>query len=84
MLNAPPLDTHICRIACLCLALASMAIAMDPAAAQDFRLDDQVEPAFEAVELRLDPEQTSYSGTVHIELQPREETTSFRLHAQEM
>jgi aminopeptidase N len=40
-----------------------------------------VAPTFEAVELRLDSDQPTYTGSVRIELQVKEATRTFRFHA---
>ena len=60
------------RITAFCLILLSFTILSLPALAQDFRLDEAVTPSFQAIELTLDPELTTYSGTVQIELQVQE------------
>ncbi len=48
------------------------------------RLDATIAPIFEEIDLRLDPEQTSYTGTVRIHLKPKQERDHFQLHAEDM
>jgi len=48
----------------------------------EIRLDTKVIPKFESIELKLDPGQSRYSGSVRIELEVKEETDSFRLHSE--
>jgi len=52
--------------------------------AEEMRLDPNVAPTFQAIELNLDAQKTEYSGSVRIELQVKESTTTFRFHAEEM
>ncbi len=51
------------------------------AAAQPLRLADDVVPTFEAIELRLDPREARYRGSVRIELAVRAATDRFHFHA---
>ena len=80
-----PLRVPAGRIAALLpICLIFLSILSNPSSAQDFRLEEIVTPVFEAIELRIDPEQMSYTGTVWIELRCSEQASSFRLHAEEI
>jgi alanyl aminopeptidase len=48
----------------------------------EMRLDGKVIPKFESIELKLDPGQSQYRGSVRIELDVKEETDRFRLHSE--
>src|SRR5678815_3936759 len=65
---------------CIVLA-ASGFLAM---AKEDQRLGQTVTPVSESVRLTLDAAQPEYTGSARIELQVRQEVSSFRFHAQEM
>jgi cytosol alanyl aminopeptidase len=65
------------------LALLSLA-APRPGRAADHRLDHTVVPTFQSIHLRLDPSQTDYMGSVHIDLSVASATDSFRLYARDM
>ncbi|HZI94045.1 MAG TPA: M1 family metallopeptidase [Patescibacteria group bacterium] len=65
---------------CIVLA-ASGFLAM---AKEDQRLGQTVTPVSESVRLTLDAAQPAYTGSARIELQVRQEVSSFRFHAQEM
>ena len=54
-----------------------------PAQADDLRLGTAVRPDFQRVQLDLDPAESAYSGSVHVDLTVVEETASFLLHSQE-
>src|SRR5882724_5289010 len=72
------------------LALASCAVtaaavaaptgAVEPA--DPGRLTRDVVPTFESVRLVLDPAQTEYTGTAHVELQVARPTSTFGFHAE--
>jgi alanyl aminopeptidase len=49
-----------------------------------YRLANDVVPQSEAISLRLDPGQDTYSGTVRIELRVKQPAASFRFHASRM
>lgn len=48
------------------------------------RLDANVSPTFQSVELNLDAQKTDYSGTVNITVSVKTETNTFFFHAEEM
>jgi cytosol alanyl aminopeptidase len=50
----------------------------------DLRLGRAVVPTFESAHLRLDADRPDYSGSVRVELDVRERTSSFRFHAERM
>jgi len=49
-----------------------------------YRLDHKVEPVYQFIHLDLDPDMDFYKGHTSIELEVREEVTSFRLHAKDI
>lgn len=51
---------------------------------EDLRLDANVAPTFQAIELHLDAQQTSYNGKVIIELNVKKAADTFRFHAEQM
>jgi hypothetical protein len=53
----------IARLVCLSLAIPVSTSAAEPVV----RLGDDVRPAFQAVDLTLDPRQDGYRGSVRIE-----------------
>ncbi len=66
----------------LAVLLAIPAVSPAVAGAEEpYRLDSEVMPTFQAIELAIDAAQTDYSGSVRIELDVRETTSSFRFHA---
>jgi aminopeptidase N len=69
------------------VALACTAgLAFHPAAhaSGDLRLGSTVVPTAESLRLVTDANHTDYTGTARIELEVRERTSAFRLHAEEM
>lgn len=48
------------------------------------RLGTDVIPTAQSINLTLDPTQTDYSGSVHIDLDVKHETSVFRLHAEQL
>ncbi|MCB9677587.1 MAG: M1 family metallopeptidase [Alphaproteobacteria bacterium] len=60
--------------------LASLALA----GTTDGRLSNTVRPTSQTVRLTLDPRDTRYHGSVTIELEVLEKTTSFTLHAEDL
>src|SRR5687768_7100620 len=60
------------------------ALLLTLTASPQLRLPHDVEPVFQAIELRLDPRETTYSGSTRIELQVKKPSAAFRFHAQEM
>jgi alanyl aminopeptidase len=56
----------------------------EPAMDDPLRLADDVRPTFQTIELRLDPQSTSFSGSVHIDLEVRAATSRFRFHARSL
>ncbi len=69
----------IVQLAVSALALASCSFFV---AAEPVRLGDEVQPLFQAIDLKLDPRQSDYRGSVRIELEVRAETKRFRLHSE--
>jgi alanyl aminopeptidase len=67
----------------LCVwVLVSIVVGVGVAGAENsWRLDANVRPTFEAIELKLDASQADYSGKVRIELEVSEPVDSFRFHA---
>jgi alanyl aminopeptidase len=55
-----------------------------PARADEPRLDPNVAPTFQAVELNLDADQETYTGSVRIELRVAMPARDFLFHAEEM
>ncbi|MFQ5710093.1 MAG: M1 family metallopeptidase, partial [bacterium] len=74
---------RIRHLTTLLLAVALL-LPLVSLAQDDLRLDPNVAPTFEAIELHLDARQTEYHGSVRIELQVKAATSSFRFHAEEM
>ena len=73
------------RFARLGLALlAGCLFGAAPVRADEPRLDPNVAPTFEAVNLSLDADQENYTGSVRIELRVAKPTRSFLFHAEEM
>jgi alanyl aminopeptidase len=67
------------------LLAASLILDALPASARtDERLGTQVVPTFQFVSLRIDADQTDYTGSTRIEIHVAETTDTFRLHAEEM
>jgi alanyl aminopeptidase len=69
------------RLSTAALLAATLAT---PAAAGPLRLDRDVVPLRQAVELALDPASDRYTGSTTIELDVRRPVAAVRLHAQEM
>src|SRR5437764_207763 len=70
-------------LACL-LSLAAIAVPFRSVRADegpDVRLGRDVVPVFQRVQLRLDPDKRSYSGSVHVELTVAKPTDLVRFHA---
>ncbi len=67
---------------CAVLVLGMGRVAM--AAANEPRLDANVSPSFEAVNLAIDADQESYTGSVRIELHVQKAASDFLFHAEEM
>jgi alanyl aminopeptidase len=65
----------------VCLAVL---VAVSAAYADEPRLDPNVAPTFEAIELNLDSDKEDYTGTVRIELLVGQATREFMFHAEEM
>jgi alanyl aminopeptidase len=65
------------------VALAAC-VLVGTGAAKEVRLDLNVVPTFQAVELDLDANRTEYTGSVKIELSVQKPTRSFLFHAHEM
>ena len=52
--------------------------------ADSLRLDKNVIPIFQTIKLNIVPNKSNYTGSVHIDLQVREETNAFRFHAEDL
>ncbi len=72
------------RLARLGFGLVALVLASAPARADEPRLDANVAPTFEAVNLNLDSDQETYTGSVRIELRVAKATRDFLFHAEEM
>jgi alanyl aminopeptidase len=59
-------------------------LGIAPALADEPRLDPNVVPTFQAVELNLDADQENYTGSVRIDLRVVKTTRDFLFHAEEM
>ncbi|MFQ5511785.1 MAG: M1 family metallopeptidase [Candidatus Krumholzibacteriia bacterium] len=66
------------------LALVMYAVPVMAATAKTTRLDANVAPTSQTIELELDADRVDYRGTVRIELEVDRPTRSFRFHAEEM
>jgi aminopeptidase N len=64
--------------------LAALAFAFVPAFADEPRLDPNVAPTAESIDLQLDADQENYTGTVRIELRVLKPAKEFLFHAEEM
>ncbi|HXV14417.1 MAG TPA: M1 family aminopeptidase, partial [Candidatus Krumholzibacteria bacterium] len=63
---------------------ACVSLGIAPASADEPRLDPNVAPTFQAVELNLDADQEDYTGSVRIDLRVAKTTRDFLFHAEEM
>jgi len=70
------------RVSLVLLLAAWIASLGTTALADDLRLARQVVPVSQSIELRIDADQPDYNGSVRIELEVREATPSFQLHAE--
>ncbi len=68
----------------MCLLLVALTFAFVPAFADEPRLDPNVAPTSESIDLQLDADQENYAGTVRIELRVLKPTKEFLFHAEEM
>ncbi len=59
-------------------------LGVSSASADEPRLDPNVAPTFQAVDLNLDADQEDYTGSVRIELRVAKATRDFLFHAEEM
>src|SRR5262249_55195393 len=50
--------------------------------ALDVRVGQDVQPTFQRVQLRLDPDKRTYSGVIHVDLKVANATDSVRFHAE--
>ena len=68
------------------LVVIAVTLLLTPvlAAAKMVRLDPNVSPTFQAVELDLDANKRDYRGSVRIEIEVEARTTEFKFHAEEM
>jgi aminopeptidase N len=68
------------------LAIITLAVALPTLAAPPGpgRLDPNVSPTFEAVQLRLDPAETTYSGSVRVDLEVAAATSEFLFNAEDL
>jgi alanyl aminopeptidase len=53
-----------------------------PDGKHELRLSDEVVPVFESIQLTLDADSSGFSGSVHVQLEVRKQTDSFRFHAE--
>ena len=53
-------------------------------ASKEFRLDGNVAPTFQSVELNLDANRVDYNGSVEVDLEVKSATDRFSFHAQNM
>jgi alanyl aminopeptidase len=73
------------RLARLGVALLAVTVfGAAPVRADEPRLDPNVAPTFEAVNLNLDADQETYTGSVRIEIRVAKPTRAFLFHAEEM
>ncbi len=72
------------RTLCLIVLLTGVLSYQHSEALDDFRLDPNVSPTFQRIELTLDPAMDGYSGFVRIELQVTATTRTFRFHARDL
>jgi len=84
-----PISIVLTLVSVLVHADSGGAVAADPPpatppAVEETRLPTDVQPRFESVELRLDPAQADYTGTVRIDLTVQRPTDAIRFHAQAM
>ncbi len=79
----PTSRSHSPRPLAAVLGLIAL-LALPVAADEGIRLGTQVVPTFQFVSLRIDADEADYSGHTRIELQVREATKRFRLHAEDM
>lgn len=69
-----------CAIALVpCLALLASPVAADKWTG---RLEHRVTPSFQSVDLRIDPDQSEYTGSTRIEVRIHEELDSFTVHSE--
>jgi alanyl aminopeptidase len=68
----------------VCLSLVSLALAFTAALADEPRLDPNVAPTSQSIELELDADQENYRGTVRVELRVKQPAREFLFHAEEM
>ena len=68
----------------MCLLLAALTFAFVPAFADEPRLDPNVAPTAESIDLQIDADQENYTGSVRIELRVLKPTKEFLFHAEEM
>ena len=77
--------THVTALTALLLGSAAPGpAAAAPPTIPAYRLANDVVPQSEAIRLRLDPAQDSYSGSVRIELSVKQPSLSFRFHGARM
>ncbi len=78
MFSSPRLRLFVCVFAALMVTRAVTARADEP------RLDANVAPTFEVIDLAVDPDEDAYTGSVRIELHVAAPTRDFLFHAEEM
>ena len=77
--------TRPAKVIALAAAALLLIVAVDPAGAvEDQRLDPNVAPSAEQIELNLDSRSETYTGAVTIDLDVHRATSSFRFHAEDM
>lgn len=73
------------KLAALVSTLTSLFLASSAALTQDnLRLDPNVAPVEQSIELFIDAQSTDYHGTVKMELAVKQPAATFRFHAREM
>ena len=77
-MRVPDIDRRVLAVVAGLLWIAPGARADEP------RLDPNVSPTFQAVDLNLDAEQENYHGSVRIELSVAQPARDFLFHAEEM
>ena len=78
---APTRRTPLRTLAAIC-ALVLCPLAARAAETADVRLGRDVLPTFQRVQLKLDPDKRSFSGSVHVELKVGKRTDTIRFHAE--
>lgn len=72
------------RFVFLKIFIALLFLPLTGTAQEELRLDPNVRPTFQAIELNLNANKTQYNGSVQIKLEVEQPTSTFRFHAVEM